>query len=85
MRSRHLDFYDYRKSDNPPVLHRKESFLVPTHPLFAKFARFTQQEERHGLLDDPSTIGTRIGWQTRLVERGFRLAGHKLMKRRLGD
>ena len=27
-----IDFYDYRASEHPPVLHRKETFLVPTHP-----------------------------------------------------
>ena len=80
MRSRQLDFYDYRTSENPPVLHRKETFLSPTHPSYAKFARLTQQEERHGLLDETSTIGTRVGWQTRLTEFGFRLAGHRLVR-----
>lgn len=83
MRSRQLDFYDYRKSDNPPVLHRKETFLAPTHPLFAKFQRLTQQEERHGLLENSSTIGTRAGWQIRLTESGFRLAGHRLVRVKL--
>ena len=80
MRSRHIDFYDYREAGNPPVLHRKETFLAPTHALFAKFARLTRQEERHKLLDDASTIGTRAGWQTRLAESGFRLAGHRLLR-----
>jgi|SRR5579863_2633026 len=28
MRSRQIDFYDYRQSANPPVLHRKEAFLA---------------------------------------------------------
>ena len=27
-----IDFYDYRASEHPPVLHRKETFLAPTHP-----------------------------------------------------
>ena len=80
MRSRQLAFYDYRQSDNPPVLHRKESFLAPAHPLFAKFQRLTQQEERHGLLENSSTIGTKAGWQMRLDESGFRLTGHRLVR-----
>ncbi len=80
LRSRQIDFYDYRQSDNPPVLHRKETFLAPAHELFAKFARLTRQEEHHGLLDDASTIGTRNGWQARLEERGFRVAGHRVVR-----
>ncbi|MBI3861807.1 MAG: hypothetical protein HY290_07915 [Planctomycetia bacterium] len=80
MRSRQIDFYDYRQSENPPLLHRKETFLAAAHPLHARFARLTRQEEKHGLLDDASSIGTRAGWQARLAERGFRLAGHRLLR-----
>lgn len=82
LRSLELNCWDYLDSDNPPVLHRKEAFLPKEHPLLAKFARLTQQEERHGLLEDTATIGTRTGWQTRLQERGFELRGHRLVKRR---
>src|SRR5262245_25899057 len=52
LRTRQLECYDYAASANPPVLHRKETFVLADHPLHAKFARLTQQEERHGLLDE---------------------------------
>ena len=71
LRTREIDCFDYAASTNPPVLHRKETFLASDHPLHAKFARLTQQEEKHGLLDDSSAIGTREGWSSRLAERGF--------------
>ena len=64
LRTRELDCHDYATSTNPPVLHRKETFLPPGHPLLAKFARLTAQEEKHGLLDDTATIGTRQGWDS---------------------
>ncbi len=80
LRTRQLECYDYAASANPPVLHRKETFLLPDHPLHAKFARLTQQEERHGLLDDSAGIGTRDGWQARLRSRGFTLRGHALRR-----
>ena len=82
LRSLELACYDYSESDNPPILHRKETFLTVDHPLHEKFARLTQQEEKHGLLDDASTIGYRAGWETRLAEVGFRLAGHRLVRRK---
>ena len=82
LRTRELDCYDYANSANPPVLHRKETFLPADHPLHARFARLTQQEEKHGLLDDTATIGTTEGWQRRLKERGFALRGHRLVRRR---
>jgi DNA phosphorothioation-associated putative methyltransferase len=79
LRTRQIDGTDYAQSANPPVLHRKDSFLTPDHPLHAKFARLTAQEEKNGLLDNASGIGTREGWSRRLGERGFSLKGHRLV------
>ncbi len=80
LRTRQIACYDYAQNANPPVLHRKESFLGPDHLLREKFARLTAQEEKSGLLDDPSGIGTREGWSRRLAERGFALKGHRLVR-----
>jgi DNA phosphorothioation-associated putative methyltransferase len=80
LRTRQIDFNDYAQSSNPPVLHRKDAFLGSDHPLREKFARLTAQEDKHGLLDDPSGIGTRDGWAKRLSERGFALKGHRLVR-----
>jgi DNA phosphorothioation-associated putative methyltransferase len=81
LRTLELDCWDYSASDNPPILHRKETFLPADHPLHEKFARLTEQEERHGLLVDTATIGTRVGWEARLRQRGFALRGHRLVRR----
>jgi hypothetical protein len=51
----------------------------PDHPLQARFVRLTRQEE-HGLLTDPATIGTRLGWQARLRAAGWALRGHRLVR-----
>jgi DNA phosphorothioation-associated putative methyltransferase len=80
LRTRQIDCYDYAQSPNPPVLHRKEIFLPADDQRHEKFARLTAQEERHGLLDDPSGIGTRQGWERRLSDRGFALKGHRLVR-----
>ncbi len=80
LRTRELDCFDYAKSTNPPILHRKEMFLPPGHALLAKFARLTRQEERHRLLDESATIGTGEGWQRRLAERGLLVQGHRLIR-----
>jgi DNA phosphorothioation-associated putative methyltransferase len=82
LRSRDFHWYDYSLSENPPILHRKETMLSQDHPLHAKFTRLTQQEERHGLLSDSSTIGTRNGWNARLAEFGFTHRGHRLIRSR---
>jgi len=56
LRTRQIECYEYGQRDpadcksaatgNPPVLHRKETFLLPEHELYAKFARLTAQETR---------------------------------------
>jgi hypothetical protein len=80
LRTREIECFDYTASNNPPILRRKETFLTADHPLHAKFARLTEQEEGRGLLDDTATIGTREGWQVRLSARGFALRGHRLIR-----
>ena len=85
LRTREIESSDYAASANPPVLHRKEAFLLADDPRRAKFERLTRQEERAGLLDDTATIGTRAGWAERLSERGYALRGHRLVRGRIRD
>jgi DNA phosphorothioation-associated putative methyltransferase len=85
LRSLQLECLDYAGSANPPVLHRKETLLPPGHPLYEGCARLTRQEERHGLLDDSATIGTRDGWEARLRQAGFAFRGRRLVRRRADD
>lgn len=68
---------NFRDSDNPPILHRKETFVDPLHPRYAEFARLTAQEEGLGLLGR-SDIGTRRGWEALLNEKGLCFQGHSL-------
>lgn len=79
---RRLDvkYTDFSESTNPPVLHRKETFVPGDYPRRDTFARLTEQEERAGLLDASSSIGTQDGWQTRLDSCGYRLQGHRLTR-----
>jgi DNA phosphorothioation-associated putative methyltransferase len=82
LRRLHVKFTDFSASQNPPILHRKETFVPEDYPGRDKFARLTMQEERAGLLDDARTIGTREAWKTRVNQAGFRLVGHRLMRAR---
>jgi DNA phosphorothioation-associated putative methyltransferase len=70
-------YHDYK---NPPILHRKEMFLAPDHPLRDKFARLTRFEEQKGLYEDSSRIGNRDGWIAALSAKGLCLKGHRLMR-----
>jgi DNA phosphorothioation-associated putative methyltransferase len=71
---------DYSQVGNPPVLHRKETFVTADHPLHQKFSALTKQEVNAGLLEDSNKIGTRVGWQLRLEELGYVVRGHRLFK-----
>lgn len=71
---------DYRGRANPPILHRKETFIPPDHPLHAKFAKLTREEEHAGLLEDTSRIGFRLNWERALAERGLGFKGHRLVE-----
>lgn len=70
--------HDYQKSQNPPILHRKESFVPNTYPLYEKFKRLTEQEEEAGLYADTTVIGTRNGWNEILEKHSVTLQDHQL-------
>ncbi len=70
---------DYSASNNPPILHRKETFVAVTYPKYQEFAELTRQEEAIALLRDTSTIGTRNGWQQRLQELNVKVEGHRVI------
>lgn len=75
-----LHHRDYTRSANPPVLHRKELFVAADHPARERFARLTAREDRLGLLDAASEIGTRAGWQAALARRGVSIRGHRVVR-----
>jgi DNA phosphorothioation-associated putative methyltransferase len=78
LRDLHVRYYEGDRSDNPPILHRKEQLVTPDYPLYNKFAKLTQQEERWGLLDNPQDIHKRQGWLQCLVENCAQLRGHRV-------
>lgn len=76
-----VDERDYSDSENPPILHRKESLVADDYPLREKFARLSEQEERFHLLgEDTRAIGNLRGWQERLAARGVTLRGHRVVR-----
>jgi DNA phosphorothioation-associated putative methyltransferase len=78
----HIKVRNFRQSDNPPILHRKESFVAADYPGRDKFARLTAQEEKHGLFLNPVGIGMRSQWEDLLGSKGLVLRGHRLVRRR---
>ena len=69
---------DYSESHNPPILHRKETFVHPDYPHYEKFAYLTEVEEKLGLLDNPRYIGTQKEWQQLLSDHFLHFQDHLL-------
>ena len=77
-----VKYWDWTDSYNPPILHRKETFVPPDYPHQQKFARLTKQEERAGLYEKTASIGRAREWEILLKEKGLRLTGHRLLQQR---
>ncbi len=80
LRDLSLRFRDYSQQENPPILHRKETFLSHNHPLYSKFAKFTKSEEKAGLYSETKTIGNRQGWERRLQSCGVTVKNHRVIR-----
>lgn len=80
--SLYVDFRDYSSSENPPILHRKETFVDKTYPSYEKFAKLTAQEEKCGLLNEPIAIGTKRNWEQRLDDKKVQIKGHRVIHKK---
>ncbi|WP_207002089.1 DNA phosphorothioation-associated putative methyltransferase [Trinickia mobilis] len=70
-----VKYRSYLDSLNPPILHRKELLLLPSHPLRPKFEEITRQAEALGLFDEAATIGFREGWIRLIADKGYKIVG----------
>ena len=69
---------NYTESTNPPILHRKETFVLDSYPYYDKFRKLTNQEEQLGLLSR-SDIGHKEGWEALLTEKKVSIKNHKVL------
>jgi DNA phosphorothioation-associated putative methyltransferase len=81
--NREVNHRDYSNTENPFILHRKETFVTPDYPHYQQFAALTRQEEALGLLDNARAIGTRLAWEERLAQFKVTFQGHSLVHRSL--
>lgn len=70
---------------NPPILHRKETFLPPDHPRVPEFAALTTAEEQAGLFHEPHRIGFADNWARLLRAKGLGFNGHQLVQAKTGN
>jgi len=72
---------DYANNPNPPILHRKESFLPADHPRRPAFEALTRAEEEAGLYSETATIGFELNWERLLTSRGLAIREHCLSRK----
>jgi len=80
-----MGYRHYVDSPNPPILHRKESFVRLDDASRLKYERLTRQEESKLLYENTSEIGTKQGWERILAAKGLRIAGHRVLRAQHSD
>ena len=73
----------YEKSENPPILHRKETFLESTHPSAPVFQGITEEGENAGLYENTRTIGFKKSWELLITKKGYVLVDGHLQKNKV--
>lgn len=66
-------YRSYRSSLNPPILHRKELLVAPSHPMQNEWQQLTKEAEELGFFENTRTIGFRKNWLQLIASKGFSL------------
>ncbi|MGI2205008.1 DNA phosphorothioation-associated putative methyltransferase [Shewanella oncorhynchi] len=70
----------YVESDNPPILHRKETLVPVTHDAYESFVHITQEGENAGLYEKSRMIGFKQSWERIITEHGYELVDGRLFR-----
>ncbi len=61
---------DYSSSDNPPILHRKETFVLDEYHSRSVFEEITREGEAIGLYEKTRSIGFKQNWERLIRSKG---------------
>ncbi|WP_112478485.1 DNA phosphorothioation-associated putative methyltransferase [Vibrio variabilis] len=70
----------YAESDNPPILHRKETMVLPSNPHYDDFVNITQEGENAGLYHNTRLIGFKQSWENLIRKHGYELVDGRLFR-----
>ncbi|GLT17760.1 hypothetical protein GCM10007938_15380 [Vibrio zhanjiangensis] len=71
---------NYQDSDNPPILHRKETMVLPSSPYYEHFVALTQEGENAGLYSNSRLIGFKRSWENLIARHGYELVDGRLFR-----
>ncbi|MCS0456393.1 DNA phosphorothioation-associated putative methyltransferase [Vibrio diabolicus] len=70
----------YNDSDNPPILHRKETMVLPESKYYEHFSSLTQEGENAGLYVNSRIIGFKRSWENIIKRHGYELIDGRLFR-----
>ncbi|HBC3411601.1 TPA: DNA phosphorothioation-associated putative methyltransferase [Vibrio parahaemolyticus] len=70
----------YRSSENPPILHRKETMILPSSDHYELFTALTKEGEEAGLYENTRTIGFKQSWLNLIQKKGYQLVDGRILK-----
>jgi DNA phosphorothioation-associated putative methyltransferase len=68
----------YSDTNNPPILHRKDTFVLSDYPHYDRFVHLTRQQDALHLLEQSREIGFYRSWHQRLLQSGIEIHDHCL-------
>lgn len=71
---------DYTNYDNPPILHRKETMVLPDHTQYEEFKQITEEGEQAGLYENSRHIGFKASWEALINAHGYELVDGRLFR-----
>ncbi len=69
---------NYTKTENAPILHRKELFISPSDEHYAEFVSITKEGEAAGLYENSRIIGFKKSWERVINQHGYELVDGRL-------
>ncbi len=71
---------NYEASENPPILHRKETMVLPESSYYEHFVILTQEGENAGLYENSRLIGFKQSWENLITRHGYELVDGRLFR-----
>jgi DNA phosphorothioation-associated putative methyltransferase len=72
---------DFSDSENPPILHRKETLVPNSYPQYQHFVEVTAEGEKAGLYENSRKIGFKNNWERMITQKGYALVDGRIVSR----
>ena len=70
----------YSNTENPPILHRKETMVLTDNPHYEHFTQLTSEGENAGLYENTRIIGFKQSWHNLITRHGYELVDGRLFR-----